>query len=74
MSDPVNHPAHYTAGKAEAIDVMEDAIRDAPDPIAAAAHYTALKYLLRLWHKEDPRQDAQKAAWYLNRLIERLPQ
>jgi len=24
MSDPVNHPAHYTFGKFEVIDVLED--------------------------------------------------
>ena len=33
MSDPVNSPAHYTAGRYEAIDVIEDAVQHAPDPV-----------------------------------------
>ena len=74
MSDPVNHPEHYTAGRFEAIEVLEDAAQHAPDPVLAGLHWQALKYLLRLWLKGNPRQDAQKSAWYLNRLIERLPQ
>jgi len=32
----------------------------------------ALKYLLRLWHKQNATQDARKALWYLKRLIEKL--
>ena len=32
----------------------------------------ALKYLLRLWLKGNAKQDAEKARWYLNRLIEHL--
>jgi hypothetical protein len=31
-----------------------------------------LKYLLRMWLKGNPLQDAQKAQWYLNRLINHL--
>jgi hypothetical protein len=31
-----------------------------------------IKYLLRLWLKERPVQDAKKARWYLDRLIEKL--
>jgi hypothetical protein len=33
-SDLVNSPAHYTQGRFEAIDVIEDVIRHAPDPIS----------------------------------------
>ena len=29
-SDMVNSPAHYTRGNTEAIDIIEDAIQDAP--------------------------------------------
>ena len=32
----------------------------------------ALKYLLRLWLKDNPEEDAKKARWYLNRLITSL--
>ena len=31
-----------------------------------------LKYLHRLWLKGNPKQDAEKARWYLLRLLERL--
>ena len=71
-SDKVNSPAHYTRGKQEAIDVIEDAIQDAPEPKAGMLQAQALKYLLRLWLKDDPKQDAEKARWYLNRLMDSL--
>jgi hypothetical protein len=72
MSDPVHHPAHYTAGQFEAIDVIEDAVQHAPDPVVGGLQWQLLKYTLRLWHKDDALQDARKARWYLDRLIERL--
>lgn len=72
MTDPVNHPPHYTAGRFEAIDVIEDAVAHAPDPVAGFLQGQALKYLLRLWNKGNSAQDAAKAAWYLRRLLGRL--
>ena len=36
--DSVNHPAHYTAGKTEVIDVLEDWVKDAPDPVLSLIH------------------------------------
>ena len=33
MSDQVNSPAHYTQGRVEAIDVIEDVVAGAPDPV-----------------------------------------
>lgn len=71
MNDPVNHPAHYQ-GRFEAIDVIEDAVSRAPDPVVAGCQWQALKYLLRLWGKGNALQDAQKARWYLERLIGHL--
>lgn len=69
-NDLVNSPAHYTQGRFEAIDVIEDVIRDAPDPITGMLLGNTLKYLLRVWHKHpDPSQDLGKAQWYLNRVI-----
>lgn len=70
--DMVNSPSHYTQGRFEAIDVIEDAITEAPTPMAGMCQGNALKYLLRLWHKIDAKQDAEKARWYLNKLIELL--
>ena len=70
--DMVNSPAHYTTGRYEAIDIIEDAIAEAPTPMAGMCQGNALKYLLRLWHKIDAKEDAEKAKWYLNKLIELL--
>ena len=71
-SDAVNSPAHYTRGTQEAIEIIEEAIQDAPTPKEGMLQAQALKYLLRLWLKDDPKQDAEKARWYLNRLIDSL--
>ena len=70
--DPVDHPEHYNQGKVEVIEILEQAVQDAPDPISGGLLWQTLKYLLRLWYKGNMLQDAKKARWYLNRLIERL--
>ena len=70
--DMVYSPSHYTRGRFEAIDVIEDVIRDAPDPVSGMLLGNTLKYLLRVWLKADPHQDASKARWYLNRLLTHL--
>lgn len=72
MNDPVNHPPHYTAGRYEAIDVIEDAISKAHSPQRAYLHGQSLKYLLRLWEKGSWLEDAKKARWYLDRLIKAM--
>ena len=72
QSDSVNSPAHYTRGTQEAIDIIEEAIQDAPDVKSGMLQAQALKYLLRLWLKDNSKQDAEKARWYLNRLIDSL--
>ena len=74
MSDPVNHPTHYTSGPVEAIDILEQTVAQAPDPVRGGLQWQCLKYLLRMWSKENPAQDAAKAQWYLSRLIAKLDQ
>ena len=71
-SDSVNSPAHYTRGSQEAIDIIEEAIQDAPSVKVGMLQAQSLKYLLRLWLKGNSKQDAEKARWYLNRLIDSL--
>ena len=71
-NDGVNHPSHYTSGKVEVIDIIEDAVKDAPDTIVSGLQWQVLKYILRMWLKDNPKKDAQKAQWYLNRLIDKL--
>ena len=71
MSDPVN-PQHYRNYRIEVIDILEDAVARAPDAVKGSLQYQVLKYMLRLWDKENPLQDAQKSRWYLDRLISKL--
>ena len=72
MSDQVNSPSHYKQGRIEAIEVIEDVVAGAPEPVLGYLVGQTLKYLLRVWHKGNPNQDLQKAAWYLNRAIARI--
>jgi hypothetical protein len=66
-SDPVNHPTHYNASPSgvECIDVVEHMTFNVGN---------AVKYLWRAGLKGgSPRvEDLKKAAWYINREIEKL--
>jgi hypothetical protein len=73
MSDPVN-PQHYRNYRVEVIDILEDAVARAPDAVKGSLQYQVLKYMLRLWDKENALQDAKKSRWYLDRLISKLEQ
>jgi hypothetical protein len=70
--DLVNHPSHYTAGRIEVIDFIEDCVKQAPDAVVGGLQWQVLKYISRLWLKDDPALDAGKARFYLNRLITTL--
>lgn len=62
MGDNVNSPAHYTFGKIEVIDVIED--------WQLEFHLgNAVKYIARAKHKGRELEDLKKAQWYLNRKI-----
>lgn len=66
MSDPVNHPKHYTEHPSgvECIQITEHMNFNLGN---------AVKYIWRAGLKSDnPVQDLQKAAWYINREIQRL--
>jgi hypothetical protein len=71
MSDPIN-PDHYRHYRIEVIDILEDAVARAPDAVKGSLQYQVLKYMLRIWDKENPLQDAKKSRWYLDRLISKL--
>lgn len=62
--DPVNHPAHYTAGGIEVIDFLE--AWDFPFHLA-----NAIKYICRAGRKDKNAlvTDLKKAVWYINRYI-----
>lgn len=67
MEDAVNHPSHYTDGKIEVIEFIED-------KNLSFHRGNAVKYICRAG-KKDPRkevEDLQKAIWYINREIKKL--
>lgn len=69
-TDPVNRPAHYTAGSIECIDYMQDVLT--PDEFRGYLRGQVIKYQHRLMAKGNPAQDAAKLAWYANRLVKAL--
>lgn len=65
--DTVNHPSHYTDGKIEVIDYIEDK--------KLGYHLgNAIKYISRAGKKDPAKtvEDLRKAIWYINRKIEKL--
>lgn len=66
-AEKVNHPSHYTSGKIEVIDFIEDQ--------KLGFHLgNAVKYICRAG-KKDPdkvKEDLDKAIWYINRYKESL--
>lgn len=65
--DPVNRPAHYTSGKIEVIDFIEDQ--------KLGFHLgNAVKYISRAGKKDPAKliEDLEKARWYLDRKIKNL--
>ena len=70
MADVINHPQHYTLGKIEVIDFIED----------KGLNFNlgnVVKYVARAGHKKSSGksidakalEDLKKAQWYLNREI-----
>lgn len=67
--DLVNSPPHYTKGAIETIDYIVDALGEWE--AISYCQGNVIKYTgSRLWAKGKPIQDAEKAIWYLNKMIE----
>ena len=63
--DMVGYPPHYTHGKHETIEIIEDWDLN--------FHCgNALKYISRHKHKGSPLEDIKKAIWYLQRYASTL--
>lgn len=65
--DQVNHPKHYTDGKIEVIDFIEDK--------NLGFHLgNTVKYIARAGKKDPTKEieDLRKAQWYLTRKIQQL--
>ena len=68
MGDNVNHPNHYqNIAGVEAIDILNDVVKDLPGKQAAML-WNTLKYLLR-FQKKNGVEDLKKAQNYLDYLI-----
>lgn len=60
--DVINHPSHYTRGKIEVIDFIED--QQLPYHLG-----NVIKYIARAGYKGDKLEDLKKSRWYLDRYI-----
>lgn len=68
--DMVNHPSHYTQGDIECIDAIKAATVGKVG-IEAFCVGNAIKYLFR-YEEKNGIEDAEKAEWYIDRLIKEL--
>lgn len=66
--DEVNHPAHYTSGNIECIDIIREMVRGKSE-MEATCIANIVKYL---YHYQDKGgiKSVEKAQWYLNLMIE----
>jgi hypothetical protein len=64
-NDPVTRPAHYTKGKIEVIDYIED-------QEFGFHEANVIKYVSRARHKGKELEDLKKARFYLDRKIKNL--
>ena len=66
-ADPVNRPAHYTDGKIEVIEYIED-------KKLGFCLGNAIKYISRAGKKDPSKEieDLNKAKWYIERRIKEL--
>lgn len=69
-NDEVNRPEHYNTGKVECIEAIKASM--SAEEFKGYLKGNTLKYLWRYNYKGKPKQDLEKAQWYLTRLIEQL--
>ena len=67
IDDNVKHPSHYTDGKIEVIECIED-------KRLGYHRGNAIKYICRAGKKDASKEieDLQKAIWYINREIRNI--
>lgn len=68
IKNNVDHPKHYTNGKYECIDIIEDVTKDLLG-LEAVCTANVIKYMWR-WKLKNGVEDLKKARWYLNKLID----
>ena len=69
QADMVNSPAHYADSRIETIDYIVDVLGEFE--AISYCHGNVIKYTgSRLWKKGNPIEDAKKARWYMDKMIE----
>lgn len=68
--DPVNHPSHYNQFGIECLDAIEASMP--PVEFRGYLKGNCQKYIWRYVYKGKPVEDLEKAAFYLNKLIEKV--
>jgi hypothetical protein len=69
QADMVNSPAHYADSGIETIDYIVDVLGEFE--AISYCHGNVIKYTgSRLWKKGNPIEDAKKARWYMDKMIE----
>ena len=72
MTELIHHPQHYTSGKFETIEIIEDITQGYSDSFTAYCIGNAIKYLARAPYKhETPTEDLNKAMKYIEFAIGR---
>nr|DAH58957.1 MAG TPA: nucelotide kinase [Caudoviricetes sp.] len=72
FNDKAINPSYYKDGEYECFNVAMARIREMKLPgMEAAMFFSVFKYLWRykVKHADNPREDLEKAAWYLQNLI-----
>lgn len=69
--EKVNHPDHYTWKKKECREIQRDMV-DGLSGMAASNMGNIIKYLYRVGHKDDIKQDLDKAKQFIDFLYEDL--
>ena len=69
VSDPVNHPPHYTQGKIEVIDIIE-VLTEGYTGYQGYLVGNVVKYIARANFKGSKLEDLKKAEFYYKRLLE----
>lgn len=69
--DSVKRPDHYTWKKKECREIQRDMV-DGLSGMAVSDMTNIIKYLYRVGHKDDAKQDLDKAKQYINFLYEDL--
>lgn len=70
--DPVNHPSHYNQFGIECLTAIEASMT--PVEYRGYLKGNCQKYIWRYVYKGKPVEDLKKAAFYLNKLIEKVEQ